>query len=785
MEAKIADPEATRADRFARALVARRWMLFVAGVLILVAAAAGMARLGYSDDYRVFFDKDNPDLAALTALENTYARTDTVMIVAHARSGDLFTPARLTAVRDLTNRLWQMPDATRVDLLANYQHSWADADDLYVENLLPADGAIGPDKVARARKVALNEPLIVGRLISKDGSTTSLVVTLHLPKGDPAAMQKVADFARDTVAKLKTDAPDLQFALSGSVMLNAALHETASGDTRELFPLMAAVLFVGLLVFFRSPRYAGAVFAIVVASVATAMGAMGWLGIAIMSATAVVPVIVLTVAVADSIHLLVGYRFARLGGESAAEAATHTLARNLMPVIITSVTTVFGFLSLNFSDAPPYRDVGNMAALGTVAALIFTFLLLPALMTGLPAPRTDGRFAGGGLAAGLAGWSARRPSIVLLVFVILTGAAAALIGRLHVNDKFAEYFDTDVPFRKDAAFISKHLPGLYFLEFSIPAGGDGAINEPAYLKGVNAFARWLEAQPEVTHVTAFPDVMKLLSQNMHGDDPAWYKLPASRALAAQYLLLYEMSLPFGRDLNDRINVAKSATRVTAVMDDISTGDMQKLKSRAEGWLGHNMPPEMRGPSMRGKGTGTAIIFAYLTERTLSSMAKGAALAVVMIAASLILSLGSFRLGALSVLVNLIPIILGFGVWALVKGEIGLYAAAVGTTALGLIVDFATHMIAKFSRLRQDTGSHDIAADMEAVARTVGPALMVSAAVLIAGFLTLMLSHFLINAYLGLMTAMVIAIALVTDLTLLPALVSVVAKPKEEKHAPDR
>jgi len=266
---------------------------------------------------------------------------------------------------------------------------------------------------------------------------------------------------------------------------------------------------------------------------------------------------------------------------------------------------------------------------------------------------------------------------------------------------------------------------------------------------------------------------------MHGDDPAWYKLPDSRALAAQYMLLYEMSLPVGRDLNDRIDVAKSATRVTAVMDDISTGQMQDLKDRAENWLAHNMPAQMRG----AQGTGVAIIFAYLTERTLNSMARGAMLALIMIAASLILSLRSAKLGGLSVLVNLVPIVLGFGLWAVIKGEIGLYAAVVGTTALGLIVDFAVHMITRFSRLRAQSEHPDRVATLAAVGRTVGPALMVTAAVLIAGFLTLALSDFLINAYLGLMTASVIAIALATDLTLLPALVAVTTGSKRNTHAP--
>lgn len=772
----------TFADRFAASLVRGRWGLLALASVLLVAALAGALRLTYSNDYRLFFDDDNPDLAALSRLEATYAKTDSVMFVLHARDGDLFSAERLGLIRTLTDRLWQMPHASRVDSLTNYQHSWAEADDLYVADLIPAEDAITAEDVARARDVAANDPLIRGRLVSSDGRTSSLVVTLHMPAGDDLAMQEVAAFAKALAGEVRAAQPDLHVALSGSVMLNAALSGTAHADTRVLFPLMAVVLFAGLLLFFRAPAYALAVFAVVGASVLAAMGAMGWLGIPIMSATAVVPVIVLTIAVADAVHLLVSYRIARDGesdkgrGErqDATGAAAHSLSRNLMPVVITSVTTAFGFLALNFSDAPPYRQVGNMAALGTVAALFFTFALLPALMMWLPAANTPARFPGGRLAVRLSAFSVRHSVGVMFVSAALVGASVVGVGTLGINDKFAEYFDHDVAFRADAAFISDHLPGLYFLEFSLPAGGDGAIAEPAYLERLEAFARWLEAQPEVTHVTTFAEVMKRLNRNMHGDDPAFYKLPASRELAAQYLLLYEMSLPYGRDLNDRIDVAKSATRVTVVMDDIATGEMQDLKDRAEDWLAANMPT-----ARTAEGTGISIIFAYLTERTMKSMAEGGALAIVAIAASLMISLGSVRLGGLSLIVNLVPILLGFGVWALLMGEIGLYAAAVGTTALGLVVDFAVHMIAKYKRLTDP--ADPVGVRMDRVAGTVGPALMVTAAVLIAGFLTLTLSNFLINAYLGLMTALVIAIALVVDLMLLPALLAV-SQTREKTNA---
>ena len=151
----------------------------------------------------------------------------------------------------------------------------------------------------------------------------------------------------------------------------------------------------------------------------------------------------------------------------------------------------------------------------------------------------------------------------------VTGLAAlatiALVPQVELNDQFVEYFDYRVPFRGDAEFGMDNLNGIYMIEYSADAGSPGAISDPAYLAGLEKFTGWLRAQPEVTHVYSYSDVIKRLNKNLHGDEAGWYRIPDDRELAAQYLLLYELSLPYGLDLNDRISVDKSATRVTATV----------------------------------------------------------------------------------------------------------------------------------------------------------------------------------------------------------------------------
>ena len=259
------------------------------------------------------------------------------------------------------------------------------------------------------------------------------------------------------------------------------------------------------------------------------------------------------------------------------------------------------------------------------------------------------------------------------------------------------------------------------------------------------------------------DIFKRLNRNMHGDDPAYYGLPEERDLAAQYLLLFEMSLPYGLDLNNQINVDKSATRVIATLENITTNELRALDRDAEAWLDANFA------SAGGtEASGPFVMFAYIAKHNIEGMLTGTLAALLLISASLMIALRSVRLGLISLVPNLVPPIMAFGVWAVLVGEIGLASSVVTATALGIIVDATVHFLSKYQRAQKYHG-----ADSEAVVRyafsTVGTALWVTTAILIAGFAVLSLSTFKINATLGQLTAITLFMAIVVDFVLLPAL----------------
>lgn len=758
-------------------IVRRPWLVLLGSLIVVFLMAYGVKNIYFSSDYRAFFGPDNPQLAAQDELERTYSKVDTVSIILKPDEGDVYNKNFLTLVHELTQKSWMVPYTTRVDSLSNYQHTRSFEDDLIVEDLVEDPENLDQEQLDLIRTVSLSEPALLKRLISVDGKTTQIIITVETPDTAESTLIKVVKQVREIAAEARIKHPDVYIGLSGNVLMSITFAEAAKHDMTTLFPLMYGLLALTILLFIRSIAGMLSTMIVVFLSVIAAIGVAGHIGWGLNAASVNSFVVILTIAVADSIHLLITY-FGELRKGSDRRAATiESLRINMQPVFLTSLTTVIGFMSLNFNDSPPFREFGNISAFGVMVAWFLSITLLPALMTIIPMKSRGQDHYENSYLSRYVEWVMRQKRNILIGSVAVVVICAALLPKLVYNDKFVEFFSTNLQFRQDTDFLMENLTGTYTIEFSVPSGEEGGISNPAYLEKLEEFAIWIGQQPEVRHVMTFTNVMKRLNQNMNGDNPEYYRLPDSRELAAQYLLLYEMSLPYGLDLNNQIDVNKSATRLTAILGNINTGAMKDLKYRAEDWLEQNAPPEMQ---TRG-GTSVNLIFAFLTKRTFDSMFWGTGIAFLLISACLVVALRSFKIGLISLVPNIMPVVMAFAIWAVINGELGMFAASVTATALGLIVDCTVHFLSKYLRGKRERGLHAEDAVRYAFSM-VGKALWISSLVLIVGFSSLMLSDFSMNSKMGALTALVIAAALVTNFLLLPVILLYFDKKKESKNA---
>lgn len=249
---------------------------------------------------------------------------------------------------------------------------------------------------------------------------------------------------------------------------------------------------------------------------------------------------------------------------------------------------------------------------------------------------------------------------------------------------------------------------------------------------------------------------------MHGDDQQWYRLPESRNLAAQYLLLYEMSLPYGLDLNDQVNVNRSSLRVIALMKAMSSNNMLAVEYRAKDWLARNIPEN------NVRVASPILMFAHIGERNIKSMLVGTVSALVLISMMLIFIFRSLKLGLISMIPNLLPAGIAFGFWGLTNGQVGLGLSVVTSMTLGIVVDDTIHFLSKY-RYATDIKGLNSDAGVRYAFSTIGIAMITTSIVLVAGFLVLGMSHFSINSDIGLMTAITIGVAMLLELLLLPPL----------------
>ncbi len=759
------------ARRFAERILAFRWWVIVATLLLVAVASGGIARLEFSANYRIFFDEDNPQLLALEALENTYGKNENIAFLVVPDSGDATSENALSAVVWLTEAAWQTPYTRRVDSLANFQHTTADGDDLYVQDLVDPLELSRAEARERIRGIALSDPRIAGAILSLNGDVTVVNVTIELPEDDLlVAVDEVAEFARSIGAEAEETFPGIDIRVVGTVMINQTFVE-ASIDSQKVF-LPASLLLMALILGVLTRGWAGvlATGLVIVFSIFSSVGLGSWVGLPFSPPISPAPTIVLMIVVANCVHVLVAVQQRLRAGDSGEsprknrhEAIVEAITLNLHPVFLASLTTALGFLSMNFSEVPPYRHLGNFVAFGIGASFLLSVTFLPALLSLLPIRAAKERRLRGPSMRRLADTALRHRKVLFWGWVVIVPAMVLAIPRNELNDVLVHFFDESVEFRQDTDFMDEHLSGNTLLEYSLHAAVEGGATDPEFLTEVSNFADWYREQPQVRHVAVITDTFRQLNQSMHGDDPDAYRIPESQELAAQYLLLYELSLPQGLDVNNQIDRSRSATRVSVSAETLYSRDLLELNARAQAWLDENAPYVGEVNS-----TGPSVLFAYIGQRNIRAMLIGTVVVLVAISAILLFALRSLRLGLISIVPNMIPAVLGFGVWGLTVGQVGLSLSVVVAMTVGIVVDDTVHFLSKYRRARREYGQ-----DPEDAVRyafdTAGRALITTTVVLVAGFLIFVFSPFVPTAQVGVLTAMIIGFALIADLTLLPAL----------------
>ncbi|ELV8678202.1 RND family transporter [Vibrio vulnificus] len=738
------------------------WTLIIS-LIAIVATAMGAKNLYFRGDYNIFFDGSNAQLQAFDEIQTTFAKTDNIALVLAPKSGDVFDQRTLTQIQEMTEQAWQVPYSSRVDSLANYQHTEAVDDDLLVEDLLYQSYPLTVERIAKVRTIAMSEPLLVNALVSEKGDVAVINITMQMPGVDETAeVNEVVAYVEQMLSHYRAQYPDVTIYKAGIIAMNHSFAMAAQNDSATLVPTMLLVILVFLTLMLRSFLSVLATLVVIIGAIVATLGIVGWAGMFLHVASVNVPTLIMTLAVADCVHVIASMRHFMRQGMSKSQAIHRSVTLNFVPIIITSVTTAIGFLMMNMSDSPVLRDFGNLSALGVMIACVLSVSLLPALLNLLPVRFSAKQAAkSSDIMDKLADLVVHRRNVLLPLSIVVIAGSAALIPYNKVNDESVKYFDTSSEFRQAADFMEQRISGMTTMSIAIKTHQSQGIASPEFLAVLGEFTHWLREQPETDHVASLSDIYKRLNKNMHGDDNAYYALPAERELAAQYLLLYEMSLPFGLDLNNQVNVDKSSVKLQLTAKNLGSVELVALEERIYQWFASH------APQYQVVASSPSLMFAHIGETNMASMLATLPITLILISALMIFALRSWRLGMISLVPNIAPAVIGFGLWALISGEINLGLSVVVTLTLGIVVDDAVHFLAKYQHARKEGQNAEQA--VRYAFHTVGRALWITTVVLVAGFSVLAMSQFRLNSDMGQLSAIVIFVALVIDFVLLPSL----------------
>lgn len=748
--------------------------------MLLIGGGVGILELGFTNNYRIFFSDSNPQLLDFDRFQETYGDQDNILIAIAPEDGDVFSKETLTVISEFTERSWSTPYSKRVDSITNYQHTYSQDDDLIVDSLVDEHADLTHERIKEIRNIVMGDPILTGLLVSNRGHVAAINITINLPPDAGAEEAEAIEYVRALASEIEDKYPNIKTYISGQAVLNGAFIEAALADGLTLIPIMLLLIFIVSFVFLRSFWGAMGTLVVVILSIIVAFGGAGYSGITLTNTTGMVPIIILTIGVADSIHLLITFYSEIEKGESKYDAMSQALRINMQPIFLTSLTTIIGFLSLNFGEIPPFRDMGNMVAMGAAAAWFMSIVTLPILILSLPVKATKSKNNFGyGYIDTLHNFSDKNKKLLISFFVLSLAVLGSCIPKIEFNDLFPEYFDKSIQFRSDNDFIVNNLTGVMALQYSVSSGEERGIYDPEYLHQLDKFGDWFEQQGAVLYVSKITSILKRINKNLHNDDNDYYRIPANRESSAQYMFLYELSLPYGLDMENSMNMDRSASRLSVIIKNTKSVDIIRLDQNARTWLKKHAPK-----LIVSNAVGPSIMFSHISERNLTSMLEGLVVAVLLISAVLLIALRNIKLGILSIIPNLSPAIISYGIWSIFVGELGMAGITIVIISLGIVVDNTVHFLSKYVRAKSEMNK-SVDDSIRYAFDSAGIALGVTTIILVIGFIVLGFSTFHPNTVLGQLTAITLFISLMVTYFFLPPLLSLIESETIDKGAGNR
>ena len=770
------------------------WLSIALVFAILLSLVLQLPHLTMDTSNEAFFRPDDKVLVDYNAFRNQFGKDEFIVIT--VSGSDIFNLDFLEKLRKLHQDLEKnVPYIDKITSLINVRNTRGEEDGLIVEDFLEDWPENQADLVAlqqRAEKNTLYENFILN---TKKNMTAIVIKPLACNPDAEELLQEEGTCQpmtnlqnQEMVARIgsilaRYNATDFSLAVSGMPVVIEYLNITLGKDLQVIIPMtfVVVLLFLGLL--FR--RVSGIVYPMIVfaISLVSAVGIMAALRIPMSNITTILPSFILVVGISDAVHILALFypEYQKTGNRE--EAIVSAMGRAGLPVLMTSLTTAGGLISFMAAKIAPIADLGVVIPAAVFLALFYTVFLLPALLALFPVKRKVGHDRRkkqlDGFFTSMARFTCNRQGIVFVIFGILFVLAVIGTGNVRFEHNALKWFPEDSKIRMDTEKIDQQMGGTVSFDVVIDTGRADGLYDPAFINAlessVEKFSRYATEDLFVGKVLALTTVLKETNRALHANKQEFYSLPKDRQLIAQELFLFQLS--GSDDLDELVDQQFSKTRFTMHVPYRDTSKYKKFVSDVEADL------HTRFPNCIITTTGVNALFVAILNNVMKTMARSYTIALIIISLLMVAMLGKIKMGLLSMIPNLFPIVMVIGLMGWLGIPLDLGTVLIGSISLGLVVDDTIHFFHHFGKQYDQCGDPVLAT--EKTLKTVGRAMLVTSLVLVGGFLCNLFSDLGVNRNTGTLLSATIFIALVTDFLLTPAILSLVYRKKQPENHSER
>ena len=733
------------------------WTIVMA-VVLAVGFGYPIQYLTQETDFAEFMAEDDPIVVLLDEAEARYGTPWSIMVMLHHEDG-VFNETTLGKIEAMTEAIEAIPGVESVTTPLNSQTIVGTETALSVQRAAPGGVApTTPEGMETLRTRLLQDENLVGGVISADGTAALINVELKVGADEYAMTPEIVDI----VDAQRGDGDTLY--IYGDAYFDTVMVEEMETDLQLLFPLAILLMVSLLFASFVTLRGVLLPIAIVLLSIIVAMGAMVLLGFPMTMVSFITPVLLLAIGIADAIHVLNRYNEEIAKGLPKRDAILNTMQEMKGPVVMTSLTTAIGFLSLLTAFFIPQRQFGIVTAIGVLAAMAFSLLLIPAVLALLKKPRvrdlSQGRRPLVRVLLGFERLIAGHRKTVLVISLAVFVFMLVGIPRLDVETSNEEFLGQEHEAVQVLDFASEYFSGDMNIMVEFDTGRRDGLKDPAVLNAMLGLETFL-LENGVSKTFSLTTLIRQMNERFHADDPAFYRIPEERNMISQLLLLYTFQ---GGTLGDMALGDFSAGTVTGLYQMGSSGNVSRLANLVEAYLDEHFA---ENGDLRVRMIGaTTLVDRMFTQMTRSQLV-GLGTTIAAVAVLVMLLMGSIVAGLIAALPLVLTVTFSMGIMAYTGQPLDIMTLMVSVVAVGIGVDYSIHFISRFRKeYRLD---RDAERALQKTIQTSGRGITYNALTVALGFFILIFASFKGIRTFGWQIALTMALSALSAISIIPAI----------------